>query len=111
MKGSRSKPKPKKVSITLPEWEGEMLKAYARAHRTTCPAAVHKMVRQALREYKSELSALPKAEPKNQLNLFDSIQVDIFNNTAKVVGEERELSQPNKRCGKDTARKQVNKKT
>lgn len=94
MKGSRSKPKPKKVSITLPEWEGEMLKAYAKAHQTTCPAAVHKMVRQTLRQYKSEMNVMAKAEPKNQLNIFDSMQVDIFNNIAKVESDENEFSLP-----------------
>jgi hypothetical protein len=84
MKSKRSKAKPKKVSITLPEWEGEMLKAYAKKNQTTCPAAVHKMVRQTLRQFKSEMKNLAKAEPKNQLNIFDSIQVDIFNNTSKT---------------------------
>lgn len=77
-KGSRSKSKPRKVSITLPEWEGELLKFYAKEHRTTCPAAVHKMVRQTLRQFKSEMNAAAKAEPENQLNIFDSIQMDIF---------------------------------
>ncbi len=85
MKSPRSKKiKKKKVSITLPEWEGEMLKFYAKEHQTTCPAAVHKMVRQTLRQFRSERNALAKAEPKNQLNIFDSIQVDIFNNTSKT---------------------------
>ena len=84
MKGTRSKTKKKKVSITLPEWEGEMLKTYARVHQTTCPAAVHHMVRQTLRQFKNEQKTLAKAEPKNQLNIFDSIQVDIFNNTSRT---------------------------
>ena len=56
-----------------------MLKAYAKKHRTTCPAAVHRMVKEALKQFKSEQNSLAKAEPKNQLNIFDSIQVDIFN--------------------------------
>ena len=84
MKSPRLKTKKKTVSITLPEWEGEMLKAYAQEHQTTCPAAVHRMVRQMLRQYKTERNNLAKAEPKNQLNIFDSIQVDIFNNTSKT---------------------------
>ena len=83
-KTSVRRPKKKKVSITLPEREGELLKSFAREHGTTCPAAVHSMVRQALRQYKSEVSARSKAEPENQLNIFDSIQMDIFNNTSKV---------------------------
>ena len=81
---SVKKAKKKKISITLPSWEGEMLKSYAKAHRTTCPAAAHKMVRQALRQYKEERGSLPEPEPKNQLNIFDSIQMDIFDNTSKA---------------------------
>ncbi|MBQ6069366.1 MAG: hypothetical protein IJK84_07685 [Bacteroidales bacterium] len=84
MKSIRSKAKKKKISITLPEWEGELLKAYAKVHATTCPAAAHKMVRAALRQFKAEHSSLAKTEPKNQLNIFDSIQVDIFNNTSRT---------------------------
>ena len=78
------KPKKKKVIITLPEREGEMLKAYAKHNGTTCPAAVHRMVRQTLRQFKAEVAKQGKAEPKNQLNIFDSIQVDIFNNTSRT---------------------------
>ena len=83
MKSYRPKNRHKKVSITLPEWEGEMLKAYAKQHGTTCPAAVHKMVRQSLREFKSEMNTMAKAGSKNQLNIFDSLQVDIFNQVSK----------------------------
>ena len=83
MKSSHSKAKKKRVIVTLPEREGEMLKAYAKKHRTTCPAAVHRMVKEALKQFKSEQNTLAKAEPKNQLNIFDSIQVDIFNNTSR----------------------------
>ena len=83
MKSSRSKVKKKRVIITLPEREGEMLKTYAKMHQTTCPAAVHRMVKDALRQFKSEQNTMAKAEPKNQLNIFDSIQVDIFNNTSR----------------------------
>jgi hypothetical protein len=84
MTNSRSKAKKKRVVVTLPEREGEMLKAYARVHQTTCPAAVHRMVKEALKQFKSERNALAKAEPENQLNIFDSIQVDIFNNTSRT---------------------------
>ena len=62
-----------------------MLKVYAKRHQTTCPAAVHKMVRQTLRQFKSEMRDMAKAEPKNQLNIFDSIQIDIFNNESRTI--------------------------
>ena len=73
--------KAKKISITLPEREGEMLKLYAKENGTTKPAAVRRMVIAALRQYKSNAA---KHQPKNQLELFDTIQVDIFNNTSKL---------------------------
>lgn len=83
-KTASKKAKKKKISITLPEREGEMLKSYAKAHHTTCPAAVRKMVKMALRQYKAESDCKASPVPQNQLNLFDSLQVDIFNNTSKT---------------------------
>ena len=73
--------KTKKISITLPEREGEVLKVYAKELGITRPAAVKRIVRETLKQYKT---AAAKAEPKNQLGLFDSLQVDIFNNTSKT---------------------------
>lgn len=73
--------KNKKISITLPEREGEVLKVYAKELGITRPAAVKRIVRETLKQYKT---ALAKAEPQNQLGLFDSLQVDIFNNTSKT---------------------------
>lgn len=107
MKSSRSKAKPKKISITLPAWEGEMLKSYAKRHQTTCPAAAHKMIRQALRQFKSEMKDMAKAEPENQLNIFDSIQVDIFNNTAKVECNDGSLSQPKRAVARRNTTKTI----
>ena len=73
--------KAKKISITLSEREGEMLKRFAKEYGTTRPAAARRMVLDALRQYKVSAA---KAEPKNQLGLFDTLQVDIFNNAAKL---------------------------
>ena len=73
--------KAKIISITLPEREGEMLKRFAQQNGTTRPAAVRRMVIDALKQYKVAAS---KAEPQNQLGLFDTLQVDIFNNTSKL---------------------------
>ncbi len=74
--------KAKKISITLPQREGEVLKLYAKEFHVSCPEAVRRMVREALKQYKSVSS---KSEPLNQLGLFDTVQVDIFNNTSKSI--------------------------
>lgn len=73
----------KKVSINLPEREVELLTLYAKEVGISRPEAVHRIVRTFLRQYKEKRgeSAL---QPKNQLDLFDSIQIDIFNNTSKT---------------------------
>lgn len=79
------KAKRKKISISLPAREGELLKAYAKQNGTTCSVAVHRMVRQTLRQFKSEMNAQCNAVPENQLSIFDSVQFDIFNNTSKTI--------------------------
>lgn len=76
--------KVKRFSITLPEREGELLKQYAKEHGITRPMALRRLVRQSLRQYKIERANTLQSVPKNQLNLFDSIQVDIFDNTSKA---------------------------
>ncbi len=73
--------KVKKISFTLPEREGEMLKSYAAELGISRQTAVKRMVREALKQYKaSSLSS----EPRNQLGLFDTLQIDIFNNASKI---------------------------
>lgn len=80
MKVKTKKPKVKKFSITLPEREGKLLKMYADDYGITRPAAIRKMVREGLKQYRA---AKGNIEPDNQLTLFDSLQMDIFsgNNT------------------------------
>lgn len=73
--------KAKKISITLPEREGEMLKSYAADLGISRQAAVKRMVRDALKQYKSSVAT---PEPRNQLGLFDTLQIDIFNNASKI---------------------------
>lgn len=73
--------KRKKISFTLPEREGEILSLYAKENGISRPAAVRRMVRTALQQYSS---ALRHAEPRNQLGLFDVVQIDIFNSTSKI---------------------------
>ncbi len=74
--------KAKKISITLPEREGERLKMYAKELGISRPAAVRRIVRDALKQYKVTSH---KDEPQNQLGLFDTLQVDIFNNRTKTA--------------------------
>jgi len=72
----------KKITITLSEKEGDWLSLYAQDLGISRPAVVRRLVREGLRQYKSMRGG--RIEPKNQLDLFDSIQVDIFNNTSKT---------------------------
>ena len=82
--GKANPHKVKKFSIALPEREGELLNAYARDNGISRPEAIRRMVRQSLRQYKADMAATALGQPANQLNLFDSIQIDIFNNTSKA---------------------------
>ncbi len=79
-----SKPKkikPKKYTLTLSEREALRLGRYAEALGVSRPLALQRMMKQALRE----AADLPVGkEDTNQLGLFDTLQIDIFNNTAVV---------------------------
>lgn len=78
------RPKTKKYTLTLSEPEVRRLTAYADAGGMERPAALHRIVSQALRDY----GASPTSRiDRHQLGLFDSVQIDIFNNTQKVVKE------------------------
>ena len=75
------KSKAKRFCFALPARDAELLKLYADHHGITRPDAVRRILREQLKQYASNL---PKPEPKNQLELFDTLQVDIFNNTSKT---------------------------
>lgn len=73
--------KPKKYILTLSERENARLGIYAVSCGITRPQALQRMVKQALREVAdSPVSCCDE----NQLGLFDTLQIDIFNNTSKV---------------------------
>ena len=76
------KPKSKKYMLTLSDTELRRLTAYADAGGMERPAALHRIVSQALREYTLAPSL---RHDERQLGLFDSVQIDIFNNTHKNV--------------------------
>ena len=75
------KPRIKKYTLTLSEAELRRLTAYAKGNRVDRPTALHHIVAAALRDYSL---APPTAIDKRQLGLFDSVQIDIFNQTSKV---------------------------
>ncbi len=75
------KPKVKKYTLVLSEQEVLRLTAYAESSGIDRPTALHRIVSQTLREY----AAAPVCKvDKKQLGLFDTLQIDIFNNTAVV---------------------------
>jgi len=80
----QKKPKLKKYTLTLSEREALRLGRYADAAGVSRPLALQRLMKQALRE----AADLPAGkEDTNQLGLFDTLQIDIFNNTSKVVKE------------------------
>lgn len=69
------------MSISLSEREGEMLRLYADELGISRPAAMRRILKSYLGEYsKNRASVIPQ----NQLDIFDSVQIDIFNNTSKT---------------------------
>ena len=75
------KPKLKKYTLTLSEREALRLAHYADIVGISRPQALQRLMKQALRE----AAELPSGkEDSNQLGLFDTLQIDIFNNTAVV---------------------------
>lgn len=76
-----AKKKRKRFSVSLSEKEGEMLQRYAKANGISRTIAIRHILRETLKDYDH---AVATQQPSNQLGLFDSIQIDIFNNTSKV---------------------------
>ena len=75
------KPKTKKYTLTLSGQELLRLSQYAKCNGIDRPTALHRIVSQSLRKY----SVTPMdSVDERQLGLFDTLQIDIFNNTAVV---------------------------
>ncbi len=81
MMKSMKKPRVKRYTLTLSEMEMRRLNVYAEQSGIDRPTALHRIVSQALRQI--ELSSQGQCDT-NQLGLFDSLQIDIFNNTSRV---------------------------
>ena len=76
----------RRYTVTLSECEVRRLTRYADASGIDRPTALHRLLSQSLRDATVGLSAANRADEK-QLGLFDSVQIDIFNNTHKVAKE------------------------
>ena len=76
------KPKLKKYTLSLTECEMRRLTSYAESNGIDRTVALHKLVKQSLRNAAASVAA--DRTDVNQLGLFDTLQIDIFNNTVKV---------------------------
>ena len=83
MKKSPDRKHVKRYTVTLSDCEVRRLTRYAKASNIDRPTALHRLLSQSLREATADLSEAP-AHNENQLGLFDTLQIDIFNNTHKV---------------------------
>ena len=81
MKKKKNTKNAKKITVTLSYTDYERISALAKTQRVSRPLLAKRLLR-------AQLSALAvsstKKEAKNQLGLFDSMQLDIFNNTSKT---------------------------
>lgn len=71
----------KKISVSLTERETALLQRYATASGISKPAVIRKVLKNFLCQFEKGCA---QDATKNQLNLFDSMQIDIFNNTSKT---------------------------
>jgi hypothetical protein len=74
--------KAKRYTVALSDCEMRRLTVYAAQCGIDRPTALARLVRQSLRDVAAGVKADNTDE--KQLRLFDSVQIDIFNNTAKV---------------------------
>lgn len=73
--------KSKKFSISLSHMETEVLGQYAKDHKISRPEAIRRLLKESLQPYMAKKA---KEDPENQLGLFDTLQIDIFNNHTKI---------------------------
>ena len=78
----KPKQKRKKISISFSVKEVEVLNRYAADMGSSRAVALRRIVKSHLADY---LRNALNAAPDNQLDIFDSVQIDIFNNTEKTL--------------------------
>ncbi len=81
MKKKRPSKKAKKLTVTIALRDFEKLTQLAKMQRTSRPIVARRLIKSQLAEMAIEKQA---KNAKNQLGLFDSLQIDIFNGTSKV---------------------------
>lgn len=81
MKKKKGQKKAKKITIALSSRDYEKLTRYAKQKNISRPLAAKRLLRSQL-----ALLTMEKVtkQPKNQLGLFDSLQIDIFDKVSKV---------------------------
>mgnify|MGYP006988828590 CR=1 FL=1 len=62
----------------------ETLSRFAHEMGISRPVALRRIVKKHLAEYR-RLFVSADPTPENQLDIFDSVQIDIFNNTSKTI--------------------------
>ena len=76
------KPRVKRYIVALTESEMRRLTRFASDSEIDRPTALHKLISQSLRNAVGDLPAKSKVAP-NQLGLFDSLQLNIFDITQR----------------------------
>lgn len=81
MQKKAPKPKNKKIALTISERDYSILRNLASKQNCAPGIVARRILKEKLREQgRNSLSQ----GPENQLGLFDSLQIDIFNNTSKT---------------------------
>lgn len=81
MKKRKPAKKAKKIVVTLSHTDYEKLCAYAKSQSASRPVVAKRLIKAQLAVMAIEKQ---QRESKNQLGLFDSMQLDIFNGTSKT---------------------------
>lgn len=82
MKKKAQKKRVRRYTVSLSESEVRRLTRYADSEGIDRPTALHRLLSHGLHQVDD---TAPQAVSPGQLGLFDSIQIDIFNNTHKVL--------------------------
>ena len=81
MKKKKPVKKAKKIVVTISATDLEKIAALAKSQHTSRPIVARRLIKAQLATIAFEKQA---KKAKNQLGLFDSMQIDIFNGTSKT---------------------------
>lgn len=81
MKKKKPVKKAKKIIVTLSVTDFDKITALAKSQHTSRPIAARRLIKSQLLTMAFEKQA---RNARNQLGLFDSMQIDIFNGTSKT---------------------------